>query len=135
MESISILSGAGAQTQRPSSDASRANLDYNAFLRLFIASMKNQDPTKPNDPAQTLSQLASFSNVEQSIKLNDKLDALLSSTNASLAAALIGKTVSSLDGQVSGTVLSVDNTNAGLVAQLDGGRSINLADGYRIAGP
>jgi flagellar basal-body rod modification protein FlgD len=132
MTSVMPVSTNAAVRQPQASDASKANLDYSAFLRLFIASMKNQDPTKPNDPSQTMAQLASFSNVEQSIKLNDKLNALLSSTNAGVAAALIGKTVSSLDGKVSGTVVSVDNTPGGLVAALEGGEFLNLAEGYRI---
>lgn len=132
MGTVTALSANATAYQRPATDANKANLDYNAFLRLFIASMKNQDPTKPNDPSQTMSQLASFSNVEQSIKLNDKLDSLLASSNAGVAAALIGKTASSLDGAISGRVLSVDNTDGGLVAGLEGGLHINLADGYRI---
>ena len=56
------------------SDAAAASIDYNAFLRLLIAQMKNQDPTKPMDLAQFMAQLASFSNVEQGIKMNQKLD-------------------------------------------------------------
>lgn len=132
MGSIAALSGSSSGLGRPSTDASKANLDYNAFLRLFIASMKNQDPTKPNDPAQTLSQLASFSNVEQSIKLNDKLDALLSSSNAGVAAALIGRTITTLDGEVSGKVVGIENNGTGLIAELEGGRSVKLAAGYRI---
>ena len=133
MDAVSPLSMAGSTTQRPSTDAGKASLDYSAFLRLFIASMKNQDPTKPNDPAQTMAQLASFSNVEQSIKLNSKLDSLLASTNASVAAALIGKTVSSLDGAVSGAVVSVYDSPSGLVAELEDGGRVNLAEGYRIS--
>src|SRR5581483_10586188 len=39
------------------------SLDYDAFLRLLIAQMKNQDPTKPTDPSQFVAQLASFSSV------------------------------------------------------------------------
>lgn len=132
MSTIAAVSTNDTAYQRPSTDAGKASLDYSAFLRLFIASMKNQDPTKPNDPAQSMAQLASFSNVEQSIKLNDKLDALLASSNAGVAASLIGKTVSSLDGTVSGTVVSVDNTGAGLVAGLEGGARLNLGEGYRI---
>ena len=50
--------------------APAASVDYNAFLQLLIAQMKNQDPTKPMDSAQLMSQLASFSNVEQGIKIN-----------------------------------------------------------------
>lgn len=132
MDSVSPLNTAGASYRQPGTDASKANLDYSAFLRLFIASMKNQDPTQPNDPSQTMSQLASFSNVEQSIKLNEKLDALLASTNANVATGLIGKMISSLDGKLSGNVLEVSNTAGGLVAELEGGGHLNLAEGYRI---
>lgn len=110
----------------------KTNMDYDSFLQLFMAQMKNQDPTKPNDPTETLSQLASFSNVEQAIKLNGKLDSLLSASNASLASTLVGKTVSSLDGSVSGVATSISISGAGLIATLEDGETLNLADGYRI---
>ena len=130
MTGVSAVSSASA---RPAgSDAAKANIDYNAFLKLFIASMKNQDPTKPNDPAQTLSQLASFSNVEQSIKFNEKLDRLVASSAAGLAAAMAGKGISSLDGSVSGVVQSVENGANGLSAILEGGTRLDLSIGYRI---
>ena len=135
MANISPLTASGHNVQPPSGNKGKPNLDYSAFLTLFIASMKNQDPTKPNDPAQTMAQLASFSNVEQSIKLNDKLDALLASTNAGVAAALIGKTLSSMDGKISGVVVSVENTPAGLVAGFAGGGHLDLGSGYRIEAP
>ena len=49
-------------TDRHHADGRRPDsLDYNAFLQLLIAQMKNQDPTKPTDPAQFIAQLASFS--------------------------------------------------------------------------
>ena len=117
---------------RPSSAGLKTNMDYDSFLKLFMAQMRNQDPTKPNDPTATLSQLASFSNVEQSIRLNDKLDSLLSTSNASLAAGLAGRTVSSLDGSVTGTVTSVSVEGSIVTAALNDGRTLNLADGYRI---
>lgn len=110
----------------------KTNMDYDSFLQLFMAQMKNQDPTKPNDPTETLSQLASFSSVEQAIKLNAKLDSLLSASNASLASAIVGKEVGSLDGSVSGVVASVTISESELVATLQGGKTLNLAEGYRI---
>jgi flagellar basal-body rod modification protein FlgD len=94
--------------------------------------MKNQDPTKPNDPSQTLSQLASFSNVEQSIKLNEKLDQLVASSTASVAASMVGRLISSLDGTVSGLVTDVESGEAGLVAVLEDGSRLEIAQGYRI---
>jgi flagellar basal-body rod modification protein FlgD len=118
----------------PQTTAAKTALDYNAFLQLFMAQMKNQDPTNPNDPTQNLAQLASFSNVEQSIRLNEKLDSLVSSSNANLASSLIGKRLTSLDGSVSGIAASMENTGGNFTAILDNGQRIPLADGYRLAG-
>lgn len=126
----------GSASPRPAqSNAEKANLDYSAFLRLFVASMKNQDPTKPNDPSQTLSQLATFSNVEQSIKMNDKLDRMAASSAAAVAASMIGKRLTSLDGAVSGLVTGVENSRAGLAAMLQDGTRFELSSGYKIVAP
>lgn len=121
--------GAGS----PATAEAKADLNYDSFLKLLIASMKNQDPTKPNDPAETMSQLASFSNVEQSIKLNEKLESLLSVSSAGQAAALVGKTASSLDGNVSGIVKSVELSADGLVVILDNGKRLPVSAGLRIS--
>ena len=115
------------------SGTAKADLDYDSFLKLLIASMKNQDPTNPNDPAETLSQLASFSSVEQSIKLNEKLESLLSVTSAGQAAALIGKTVSSLDGEYSGIAKSVELSTGGLGVVLEDGKRLSAIDGLRVS--
>jgi len=120
-------------TQTTPSDAGDATLNYNAFLRLLVAEMKNQDPTQPNDPTAQLSQLASFSNVEQGIKMNTKLDSLLSMSSIGQSAALIGRTVSTSDGTVSGVVKSIAIDSAGSSAILQDGRSIDLASGIRIS--
>ena len=69
--------------------------------------MKNQDPTSPSDPTQYLSQLASFSNVEQAVQTNSKLDTLLTTSSLTQAESVLGKTVSSADGSLSGKVTSV----------------------------
>jgi flagellar basal-body rod modification protein FlgD len=135
MTGVSAATSNPSVTRQPNPDAAKANLDYNSFLRLFIAQMKNQDPTKPNDPTESLSQLASFSNVEQSIKLNEKLDSLVASSSATLAAAMIGKGVSSLDGGVSGVVTGIENGASGLVALLADGNRIVLSNGYKITAP
>jgi flagellar basal-body rod modification protein FlgD len=134
MTSVSATTSIVSPARQASSDAAKSTLDYNAFLRLFIAQLKNQDPMKPNDPTQTLSQLASFSNVEQSIKLNEKLDSLVSSASATLAATMIGKGVSSLDGSMSGVVTAVENGPQGLIAVLDGGARLALSGGYKMTG-
>ena len=67
----------GAATQ-----TSKTAVDYQSFLKLLIAEMKNQDPTKPMDSTQYVAQLATFSQVEQSVQINTKLDQILQSLGA-----------------------------------------------------
>jgi flagellar basal-body rod modification protein FlgD len=59
----------------------------NAFLQLFVAQLKNQDPTTPADPTQFVTQLAQFSSLEQSTQMKADLDSILAQLQASAAAA------------------------------------------------
>jgi flagellar basal-body rod modification protein FlgD len=56
-----------------SSAATSAATDFETFLSLLTAQMKNQDPLKPLDSTDFVAQLASFSSVEQQIRTNDSL--------------------------------------------------------------
>ena len=47
--------------------------DFETFLKMLTAQMKNQDPLKPLDSTEFASQLAQFSSVEQQVKTNDLL--------------------------------------------------------------
>ena len=114
-------------------DQSAATLDYTTFLRLLIAELKNQDPTKPMDSAQYIGQLASFSNVEQAVKTNAKLDAMMSSLALTQAEGFIGRTVTAADDSVSGKVTSVRVTADGALATLDNGYELLLAPGIKVA--
>ena len=120
------------QTSKPNAKTS-ASLDYTAFLRLLIAQMQNQDPTNPTDPAQWMGQIASFSNVEQSIQANAKLDALMTSTALSQVDGLIGHTITSGDGTISGKVTSVRIISGGSVAILDNGKELLLGEGVKVS--
>jgi flagellar basal-body rod modification protein FlgD len=122
-----------ASQQSNSSTTSGASLDYNAFLRLLIAQMKNQDPTNPTDPAQWMGQIASFSNVEQGIQTNAKLDSLMTQMSLSQVDGLIGRTITSDDGSVSGKVESVRIVTGGTVAVLDSGQQVMLGSGIKIS--
>ena len=108
-------------------------LDYNAFLQLLIAQLKNQDPTKPMDSAQYIGQLASFSSVEQAMKTNAKLDALMSANTLTQAEAFIGRSVTSADGTIVGQIVAVKVTSDGPLATLDNGQQILLEPGITVA--
>jgi flagellar basal-body rod modification protein FlgD len=56
------------------------------FLQLLVAQLKNQDPLQPADSTAFVTQLATFSGVEQSTEMRDDLDAI-KTTLANTAAA------------------------------------------------
>jgi flagellar basal-body rod modification protein FlgD len=131
---VTATTTASASAATPDPTASPpSTLDYSAFLRLLIAEMKNQDPTKPMDSAQFVAQLASFSSVEQAVKTNAKLDAMMSAFALTQAEGFIGRTIVSSDGSISGKVVSVRVASDGAVAFLDNGQSIVLGPGITVA--
>ncbi len=113
-----------------------SGVDYNTFLQLLIAEMKNQDPTNPMDTSQYMSQFAQLSTVEQAMQTNSKLDALLSSQSLSQANSLIGKTVSFTDStgaSFSGKVVSVAINSDGSIATLQDGTKVAVGPGLTIS--
>lgn len=119
----------------PQTSTQKTQVDYQSFLRLLVAQMKNQDPTNPMDSTQYVAQLASFSNVEQSVQINAKLDQMLQGSALSQAGSLLGQEVTSADGTVTGVVAEVRLTASGLVAVLQGGGEISMQPGVVIRQP
>ncbi len=90
INSINSTTNANAATTTSAAStatAASATVDYNEFLQLLVAELQNQDPTNPADPTQYMSQLASFSSVEQQVQTNSTLDSLL----AAQAGGLVGQ--------------------------------------------
>ncbi|MBZ9680515.1 flagellar hook assembly protein FlgD [Mesorhizobium sp. ESP6-5] len=111
---------------------SKTAVDYQSFLKLLIAEMKNQDPTKPMDSTAYVAQLATFSQVEQSVQTNTKLDQIMQSSALSQADALIGRNITSADGKTTGTVASVTLGSNGLIAVLQDGTTVPVGAGVSI---
>ncbi len=130
--------GATTTTSTATTDEKNSTINYDSFLKLLIAQMKNQDPTDPIDASEQMSQLASFSQVEQSIKTNKHLENLISETTLGQAASLVGKTVTSSDGTVTGVVNSVDINSDAVTATLTNGETMLIQTGITVsqtAGP
>lgn len=117
---------------KASQQTSKTAVDYQSFLKLLIAEMKNQDPTKPMDSTQYVAQLATFSQVEQSVQTNTKLDQIMQSSALSQADALIGRSITSADGKTTGTVASVTLSSSGLIAVLQDGTKVPVGAGVSI---
>lgn len=83
-----------------------------AFLKLLVAQLRNQDPLKPQDSSQFVAELAQFSSLEQSMAMNDRLD-MISLQNQGLAntqiTALVGKVAT-----VRGTMVTNPGTGIGV---------------------
>jgi flagellar basal-body rod modification protein FlgD len=120
-------------TASQASSASATTVNYDQFLKLLIAEMQNQDPTKPMDPTQTVSQLASFSAVEQALQTNSKLASLLNLSALSQAGSIVGRTVTTADGSTSGVVTSVATSSSGSTATLANGATVSLTAGISIS--
>jgi flagellar basal-body rod modification protein FlgD len=98
------------------SSASNAGLGQNQFLMLMMDQLKAQDPMQPSDPSQYLSELANFSNLEQSQQIAGSTSASAAQTQATSALTLLGHTVTYRDAtgaSQSGTVGKVDFTSSG----------------------
>ncbi len=131
---VDAVGAAGSQPGTASSTAAnKAALDYDTFLKLLVAEMQNQDPTEPMDSTEYVAQLATFSQVEQTIQTNTRLEELLKSSSISQAGSLIGRTISSQDGSVTGVVESVEIYDDGVVATLDSGEKVVMGPGLQVS--
>lgn len=130
---MTVSSVSATTATSTTSDAKKAYVNYDSFLRLLVAQLKNQDPTEPKDNAEYLGQLASFSAVEQGVNSNKKLDALIASIEQFRAGSLIGRTIESADGSISGVVKAVVVGAEGSTAQLVSGQSVLLEPGITIS--
>jgi flagellar basal-body rod modification protein FlgD len=89
------IAAATTGTSAPTNPAGIAS-NFTSFLQLLTTQLKNQNPLDPLDTNQFTSQLVQFAQVEQQLKSNDQLAALvaLQKTAQSTAALdFVGKTV------------------------------------------
>lgn len=82
--------------------AETAGADFQSFLSLLTAQLRNQDPLQPLDSTQFVAQLASFSTVEQLVGVNSRLDAQANRAaleSGAQYASWIGNAASAIDGR------------------------------------
>lgn len=86
---------------------SGSELDQDAFLKLLVAQLKYQDPSKPVDSSEFMSQTAQFTQVQKLTEMATSTADLLAAQRVLGGSALIGRTVTYVgtDGKdVSGVV-------------------------------
>jgi flagellar basal-body rod modification protein FlgD len=99
--------GQGSGTATQATDA--FGLSFENLLKIVLTQLTYQDPLKPMDNFQFVSQLAQFSQIQQSQAMVDSLAVLVSAQATGQAAGLLGKTVDIAigAGAVSGEVVAV----------------------------
>ncbi|MDE3175884.1 MAG: flagellar hook assembly protein FlgD [Pseudomonadota bacterium] len=122
----------GAASTSQAAGAVTNALSYNDFITLLMTELRHQDPTQPMDPTAMVSQLATVSQVGQSVLTNQKLTSMLTTSALTQAEMMIGQTVTSTDGQTSGVVGSVTVSSSGTTATLTNGATIPLGTGATV---
>lgn len=110
--------------------ADRASIaqNFDQFLMLLVAQLKNQNPTDPLDTNQFTQQLVSFASVEQQIKSNESLNAMMASMNANNAMGALEFVGKSVTATGTTTNLKSDGANWKLDSDRDGTASVTIKD-------
>jgi flagellar basal-body rod modification protein FlgD len=96
MSSINNITGAWTSYEDTVQTTPTNDLGKEDFLKLLVAQLTHQDPTSPMQDTEFVSQLATYSSLEQQMTMNKNLETLIASNNATTAAAamsLIGSVV------------------------------------------
>lgn len=73
-EFVETSASATSLSSSAKSTQAGGSLDKDAFLQLLVAQMKHQDPLQPTDNTEYISQLATFSELEEMQNLNTTLE-------------------------------------------------------------
>ena len=89
MPTITSSNAAAAATSQPTSNRASLANNFETFLTLLTAQLRNQDPLSPLDSKDFTNQLVQFSGVEQQLKTNDLLSSLTENTKLSAGATAV----------------------------------------------
>jgi len=123
---MTILAVGATQQATPSAEngsGSSAILGQNDFLKLMIAQLQAQDPLNPGNTNEYISELAQFTQVEQTTNLAN-------ASELSSAVQLIGRTVTytaASGGSETGKVESVHSNASGTTVTVSGTPEVKLS--------
>ena len=93
MDAAGIANISSGVSQNSKTSKMQSDLDRNAFFKLLITQLKNQSPMEPMKNREFISQMASFTSLEQMRQMNENMNQFLKMKNLSEGASLIGKTI------------------------------------------
>lgn len=90
MTSDVTLTQAAQSVQKTQQQSLKLAEDFNQFLTLLTTQLQNQDPLNPMDSSEFTNQIVQFSQVEQAINTNKKLDDLVGFQLANISSVALG---------------------------------------------
>jgi len=122
---------ADAQQNASTSDTATSafGLSFESLLKIILTQLTYQDPLKPMDNFEFVSQLAQFSQIQQGQTMNDRLDLLVSAQATGQATSLLGTQVdvpagsATLTGKV--VAITFDNGAPRVTLQTSDNRTIS----------
>jgi flagellar basal-body rod modification protein FlgD len=131
MSNVTAVAPTGSTTtatDRPTTSMNGSNsmLDRDAFLKLLVAQLKYQDPTKPADTSQMLAQSAQLTMVDRLNEIATQMTSAGTSQQLALATTMVGKQVTFLDSEGLTRTAIVSN------ARIDGIDLVLTAGDYTV---
>ncbi len=123
--------GSATSASEPEPTNPKGELGKNAFLQLMVAQLQAQNPLEPSNGTEYISELAQFSQLEQTTNLAQSSSQSVTAQRVAQAVGLIGHTVSYTDPSTgatqSGAVQSAEITPEGATLTIEGTPGIELA--------
>lgn len=115
-ETMTSINTINSYSDRTPSTQPKQELGKEAFLKILVTQLQNQDPTQPQKDGEFVAQMAQLSVLEQLSNLNNSLTAYLeSSNNLSQYSYVLGNNVTWINPetnvQESGTVTGINYKN------------------------
>lgn len=118
-----------AATTTSNAAASAFGLGFESLLKIILTQLTYQDPLKPVDNFEFVSQLAQFSQIQLGQTSNDKLQSLVTAQATLQAATLLGRQVdipsgaATLTGKVS--AVTFDNGDPRITIETSDGKTVS----------
>lgn len=112
--------GGSPPTQGTRNATDAFGLSFESLLKIVLTQLTYQDPLKPMDNFEFVSQLAQFSQIQQTQDMSDSLKTLVAAQATSQAAGLLGRIV---DIPTGGAMLSGEVT---AISFADGGPRLTI---------
>lgn len=119
-------------SNRPDARVPNPNLGKDEFMKILMVQLQNQDPLSPMEDREFIAQMATFSQLEQTMNMAKQIESLVQNQLISPIiqySHMIGKEVSYYDVDDGTTVVK---SNVKAVSQQDGWAILELENGDKV---